>query len=151
MPDLELFPTRYQVAKRVSFQAGLELPFLHLSMVAMAYLEKIGLVKNWAPLSKAIVSNLFLPFGSDRGAIEVLVSGQGQDGKAKQIKWTFYAPKGNGPYIPTLSTIIMARKLLAGNTQYVGAKPCVGLLTLDDFTPHFSALDIYFVVQLSES
>ena len=67
VPDLELFPSRYGVTQQVSFQAGLELPILHKTMVGMAYLSKIGLVKNWAPLSKVIVStsNVFLPFGSD--------------------------------------------------------------------------------------
>ncbi|MFT5451638.1 MAG: saccharopine dehydrogenase-like NADP-dependent oxidoreductase, partial [Enterobacterales bacterium] len=115
VPDLELFPSRYGVTQQVSFQAGLELSLLHKTMVGMAYLSKIGLVKNWAPLSKTIVStsNVFLPFGSDKGAMEVLISGKGNDGNAKKVKWTLYAPKGNGPYIPTLSTIILARKLLS--------------------------------------
>ena len=119
VPDLELFPNRYGVTQQVSFQAGLELPILHLTMVGMAYLSKVGLVKNWAPLSKAIVgtSNVFLPFGSDKGAMEVLIRGKEHDGHAKEVKWTLYAPKGNGPYIPTLSTIILARKLLNNQSQ----------------------------------
>jgi saccharopine dehydrogenase-like NADP-dependent oxidoreductase len=150
VPDLELFPDRYGVKQQVSFQAGLELPILHLTMVGMAYLSKIGLVKNWAPLSKAIVgtSNVFLPFGSDKGAMEVLLRGKGSDGHAKEVKWTLYAPKGNGPYIPTLSTIILARKLLNNESHEahnnVGAMPCVGLFELSEFKTDFEALDIHF-------
>lgn len=150
VPDLELFPSRYNVTQQVSFQAGLELPLLHNTMVGMAYLSKIGLVKSWAPLSKAIVStsNIFLPFGSDTGAMEVLICGAGDNNRTKKIKWTLYAPKGNGPYIPTLSTIILAKKLLTSDCQNppqeIGAKPCVGLFKLDDFTAYFEALDIYF-------
>ncbi len=150
VPDLELFPDRYGVKQQVSFQAGLELPILHLTMVGMAYLSKIGLVKNWAPLSKAIVgtSNVFLPFGSDKGAMEVLIKGKSNDGKAKKVKWTLYAPKGNGPYIPTLSTIILARKLLNNGNhnshQEAGAMPCVGLYELNEFKNDFEALDIHF-------
>ena len=149
-PDLELFPNRYRVTQQVSFQAGLELPLLHLTMVGMAYLSKIGLVRNWALLSKIIVSasNIFLPFGSDNGAMEVLIRGKDSDGNIKKIKWTLYAPKGNGPYIPTLSTIILARKLLSTQSEDTnlvsGAKPCVGLLQLSDFSTFFAALDIYF-------
>ena len=150
VPDLELFPNRYGVTKQVSFQAGLELPILHLTMVGMAYLSKIGLVKNWAPLSKAIAgtSNVFLPFGSDKGAMEVHIKGKGNDGNATGVKWTLYAPQGNGPYIPTLSTIILARKLL-NNESYesrnnAGAKPCVGLFELSEFKNDFEALDIHF-------
>lgn len=150
VPDLELFPKRYNVSQQVSFQAGLEIPLLHLTMVGMAYLSKIGLVKNWAPLSKIIVSasNVFLPFGSDKGAMEVLIRGKDNDGIVKQVKWTLYAPKGNGPYIPTLSTIILARKLLYadGDNSKVeyGAKPCVGLLQLSDFRESFDALELTF-------
>lgn len=150
VPDLELFPKRYSVSQQVSFQAGLEIPLLHLTMVGMAYLSKIGLVKNWALLSKAIVSasNVFLPLGSDKGAMEVLICGKDNDGIAKQVKWTLYAPKGNGPYIPTLSTIILARKLLStksDNTKLEsGAKPCVGLLKLSDFSASFDALELTF-------
>lgn len=148
VPDLELFPSRYSVSEQVSFQAGLELPILHLTMVGMAYISKIGLVKSWAPLSKAIVgtSNVFLPFGSDKGAMEVLI--KGNDGYAKEVKWTLYAPKGNGPYIPTLSTIILARKLLNNDDykseQEAGAMPCVGLFELNEFKNDFEALDIHF-------
>jgi saccharopine dehydrogenase-like NADP-dependent oxidoreductase len=150
VPDLELFPNRYSVSKQVSFQAGLELPILHLTMVGMAYLSKIGLVKSWAPLSKAIVgtSNAFLPFGSDQGAMEVIIKGKGNDGHAKEVKWTLYAPKGNGPYIPTLSTIILARKLLNikshESRNNAGAMPCVGLFELSEFKADFEALNIQF-------
>ena len=169
VPDLELFPSVYNVSQQVSFQAGLELPLLHITMVGMAYLTKVGLVKNWAPLSKAIVStsNIFLPFGSDKGAMEVLIGGTDNKGNAKQVKWTLYAPKGNGPYIPTLSTILLARKLLARklsakkvlarklperesehlNLEY-GAKPCLGLLALSDFSAYFDVLDLYVEQQI---
>lgn len=154
VPDLELFPSRYSVTQQVSFQAGLELPLLHKTMVGMAYFSKIGLVKNWAPLSKAIVStsNIFLPFGSDKGAMEVLIGGKGKDGNAKKIKWTLYAPKGNGPYIPTLSTIILARKLLSSDKQNsqqeTGAKPCAGMFELSEFDTYFDALGIHYEEQL---
>jgi saccharopine dehydrogenase-like NADP-dependent oxidoreductase len=147
VPDLELFPSRYGVTQQVSFQAGLELPLLHKTMVGMAYLSKIGFIKNWAPLSKVIVStsNVFLPFGSDKGAMEALIKGKGSDGKVKEVKWTLYAPKGNGPYIPTLSTIILARKLLSNDSKSeTGAKPCIGLFELSDFSAYFEALDIHF-------
>lgn len=157
VPDLELFPTRYSVTQQVSFQAGLELPLLHKTMVGMAYLSKMGLVKNWAPLSKAIVStsNVFLPFGSDNGAMEVLVYGKGNNGNAKKIKWVLYAPNGNGPYIPTLSTIILARKLLSDDSQNslqeTGAKPCVGMFELNDFSAYFDALGIHFEETVEEA
>ncbi|NMR25776.1 saccharopine dehydrogenase [Pseudoalteromonas sp. NEC-BIFX-2020_015] len=155
VPDLELFPNRYNVSQQVSFQAGLELGILHWTMVGMAYLSKIGIVKSWAPLAKAIVStsNLFLPFGTQDGAMEVLISGQDHSNKTKQIKWTLYAPKGNGPYIPTLSSIVLAKKLLSNEAfiakQGVGAIPCAGLFELDDFSHYFDTLGITYQQEMS--
>ena len=117
-------------------------------MVGMAYLVKIGLIKNWAALSKAVVgvSRLFLRFGSDVGAMQVILKGEDFCASPKQVKWTLFAPKGIGPHIPTLSTIILARKLLVdeGDVPHLeaGAKPCVGLLELRDFSAYFEALDI---------
>ncbi|WP_281559990.1 saccharopine dehydrogenase NADP-binding domain-containing protein [Thalassomonas sp. RHCl1] len=148
VPDLELFPSRYRVTDSVRFQAGLELPFLHLSMVAMAYLAKKGWVKNWSPLSKPIVkaSNVFMPFGSDNGVMQVLISGLDRQKQRKTIKWSLYAPGGIGPYIPTLAAIILARKLLLEQTAadpVFGATPCTGLFSLSDFTPYFDKLGIY--------
>ena len=51
IPDLELFPQRYKTVKTVKFQAGLELSLLHLGMVFMAYLAKLGLIKDWSVLT----------------------------------------------------------------------------------------------------
>jgi hypothetical protein len=147
VPDLELFPAHYDIKRRVRFQAGLELSILHLSMVGMAFLAKMNIVKDWSPLTKLIVkmSNLFMPLGSDKGAMQVKLAGADTKGLPKRIQWTLYAPGGIGPYIPTLSAIIVARKLLSGKVMPLGAMPCVGLLTLDDFLPHFESLGIYAV------
>jgi len=89
--------------------------------------------------------------------MEVRICGKDNDGNAKQVKWTLYAPKGNGPYIPTLSTIILARKLLSSSSDQTnqgtkleaGAKPCVGLLQLSDFSASFDALALTFEENIS--
>jgi saccharopine dehydrogenase-like NADP-dependent oxidoreductase len=141
VPDLELFPERYSIEGSVRFQAGLELPFLHLSMVAMAFLVKIRLIKNWSPFTKTIMklSELFLSFGTDRGCMQVEISGIDHDNKRRKIKWSLYAPNGIGPYIPTISTIIVAKKILSGklgaDQETIGAFPCQGFYTLKEFEP----------------
>ena len=146
VPDLELFPHRYGLTSNVRFQAGLELPLLHLSMVGMAFMTKAGLVKNWSALTKPIVktSNVFMPFGTDNGAMQVTIEGLDINGAAKTIKWTLYAPDGVGPYIPTLSTLIVAKKMLLGKNAVNGATPCIGQFSLADFSSYFDALGIYF-------
>lgn len=151
VPDLEIFPERYQVQERVSFQAGLELAVLHYAMKGMAHLAKANFVKNWASFAKPIVqfSNVFLPFGTDKGAMEVKITGLDKNNKAKTIIWHLYAAEGNGPYIPTFSSMIVAKKLLNNTCQQVGAIPCVGLFELSDFEPYFQAFNIYFKAHTS--
>ncbi|WP_250655095.1 saccharopine dehydrogenase NADP-binding domain-containing protein [Alkalimarinus coralli] len=150
VPELELFPERYSVKDFVRFQAGLELWSLHLPMVAMAYLAKIKLVKSWAPLSKLIVrmSELFLPFGTDKGAMHIHIKGVDSAGKAKHVIWSLYAHDGVGPYIPTMSATIIARKLLKEQPSLMGATPCLGLYELDEFASVAKEKEIYFKEQI---
>jgi len=145
VPDLELFPKDFSVQTRVSFQAGLELPWLHYLMVLMAFIAKVKLVKNWSIFTKPIyqVSEHLKVFGSDRGAMRVIVCGD--DGEAKKLtfEWSLYAHNGIGPYIPTLSAIILTRKLLQGTESKRGAMPCSALFTLDEFMGLAQELGIY--------
>ncbi len=152
VPDLELFPKHYQVEKTVTFQAGLELAPLHYGMVGMAFLARNKLVKNWVPLSSLIVktSNLFLNYGTDKGAMEVNILGKGSNQRLKSVTWTLYAPEGNGPYIPIFSTIILARKLIGNQITTFGAVPCLGLLELNDFMPYFESLNLSVNKQVLE-
>lgn len=146
VPDLELFPSRYSVKKSVKFQAGLELAIMHLSMVAMAWLAKIRLVKNWAPLTKPIVklSNFFLKWGTDQGGMRIIIEGLDKNNKSKTITWSLYADNGVGPYTPTLSTIIVVKKLMAGDITQAGAIPCLGLFSQEELYAHAETLGIYF-------
>lgn len=144
VPDLTLFPERYQVRKRVSFKAGLELSVLHLAMFVMAGLARIRLVKNWSVLTKAIVklSNLFLPFGTDTGGMQVLIKGKDLEGGDHSITWDLFADNGIGPYIPTISTNLLAKKIIEGKVTEFGAKPCLGMYTLSDFDEYIKNMDI---------
>ncbi|ACV25950.1 saccharopine dehydrogenase family protein [Kangiella koreensis] len=144
VPDLELFPDRYSVTNTVKFQAGLELNLLHQTMVFMAWLAKKNIVKNWAPLTKPIMkaSNLLKVLGTDRGYMRVVIEGKDLRLKHKTIKWILTADKGIGPYIPTLSAIIIAKKLINNKIDLRGAMPCLGLYTLDEFLPYATQLDL---------
>lgn len=145
IPDLELFPKRYKNVRTVQFQAGLELPFLHLTMVGMAYLAKFRLVSNWAPASQLIfkMSQWFNGLGTDTGGMRIVLAGTDADGHSRSVIWTLTAEKGVGPYIPTISAIILAEKLMSGNLKDRGAKPCVGLFSLAEFDQQVRDLDIY--------
>ncbi|MBD3668213.1 MAG: saccharopine dehydrogenase NADP-binding domain-containing protein [Kangiella sp.] len=149
VPDLELFPKRYSVTDTVRFQAGLELTLLHQAMVFMAWLTKKKLIKNWAPLTKPIMqaSNLLKSFGTDRGYMRIFIEGKDLRLKPKTIEWTLTADKGVGPYIPTLSAIIITKKLLNDELNIRGATPCLGLYTLDEFIPYAKQLGLQIMEQ----
>lgn len=145
VPDLELFPARYTPVKTVNFQAGLELTFLHWGMVAMAWLAKKGIVKNWSPLVKPIVatSNWFIRLGTDVGGMIIKINGLDANGAPKEILWRLTAERGVGPYIPTLSGIILAQQLIEAKNFNAGATPCLGLYSLADFDKHAKTWGIY--------
>jgi hypothetical protein len=145
IPDLELFPDRYAGVRTVHFQAGLELPLLHHCMVAMAGLAKAGVVADWSPWAAAMLKarQPLMAFGTDIGGMRIELGGLGQDGRPKRLTWTLYAENGIGPYIPTLSAIILTNKLLRGEQATRGAMPCLGLFSLEDFDVEAAPLGIY--------
>ena len=143
VPDLSIYPTRYNVKGSVSFQAGLELTVLHLTMNIMAWLTKLRLFQAWNKLTKPIyfISKIFSVFGTNKGAMRISINGE--DGRTtKKIIWTLFADNGVGPYIPTVSAIIMARKLIFQGTNITGAMPCLGLYELADFSPYIESLGL---------
>ncbi|MEH6448405.1 MAG: saccharopine dehydrogenase NADP-binding domain-containing protein [Oleispira sp.] len=150
IPDLELLPERYHGIKTVNFQAGLELPFLHLGMVFMALLAKIGLVKDWSVLTRLIFnsSEIFKNLGTDTGGMQINLKGLDKNNKSKSVKWVLVAEKGVGPYIPTLSAIIIAKKLIAGEIDTRGASPCLGMYTLQEFDEEALPLGIYHYTEV---
>ncbi len=149
IPDLELFPKRYPSVKTVNFQAGLELPFLHYGMVVMAFMAKIKLIRDWSIFTKYIfkASEIFKSLGTDIGGMQINISGADTKNKPMRIKWVLNAKGGIGPYIPTLSAIIIAKKLIAGELELTGATPCLGLYTLQEFDDEALKLGIYHQVE----
>ncbi|BFM15466.1 saccharopine dehydrogenase NADP-binding domain-containing protein [Maricurvus nonylphenolicus] len=145
IPDLELFPKRYPSANTVRFQAGLELSLLHLGMVFMALWAKLGLVKDWSRFTRVIIisSEIFKRWGTDVGGMKVMLSGRDKNNQPKRIHWLLCAEHGVGPYIPTLSAIILAKKLIVGSIDQLGAMPCLGLFTLEEFDQEAKQLGIY--------
>jgi len=151
VPDLELFPARYTTIKSMHFQAGLELSWLHWCMVGMAWLAKKGWVNNWAPYVKPIVaaSNTVIGLGTDIGGMRVKINGTDNAQQPKELIWNLTAENGVGPYIPTLSAIILAQQLIEGKTSVYGATPCLGLYSLHDFYNVAKKWGIYYQVSVN--
>lgn len=144
VPDLALLPLRYENRPAVRFGAGLELSFLQRGMNIMAWLAHKGLVQSWSAHANWLkrMADWFRNWGSDVGAMHVTVSGLDAQGQPSQRSWGLMAGSGDGPYVPTLAASALVRKLAAGAQLPPGARPCMGLLTLQDFAVEAQGLDI---------
>lgn len=144
VPDLALLPGRYAGQPSIRFGAGLELAFLHRGMNAMAALAWLGVVSNWSDHAVALkrAADWFRAFGSDAGAMHVTVTGDAARGVTRTRTWHLVATAGDGPYVPTLAASALIRRMQSGYTPEAGARPCVGVLTLEDFVREAEGLHI---------
>lgn len=144
VPDLALFPQRYQVRERVTFHAGLELSAMQLSLWLMSWLTRWKLVRSWTPAARVLkaASDRVITLGTDAGGMHVEIAGVDPSGKPRQILWLLTALGGDGPKIPCIAAIVLARKLADGKLARTGAQACVDLMTLEDFAAAVSGLAI---------
>jgi hypothetical protein len=148
VPDLDLLPEIYGI-KTIRFSAGMELSFMHLGIWAMSWLVRLGLPLNLPNKSSFLLglSNWFDFLGTADGGMHVLISGTDKDGKPKEIQWFIIAKDGDGPQIPTIPAIILAKKLASGLLTETGAKPCVAMVLLEEYLSElqeFSVQDFTF-------
>jgi len=135
IPDLDLLPAAYGLSS-IRFGAGMDLPLLHFGLWGLAALVRLGVplgLPRWArPLLAA--SNLFNGIGSDAGGMHMILSGTGSDGQPSTRAWFVVAERGDGPQIPCVPAILLAKRLYEKDPNLAaGAYPCVGLVRLEDY------------------
>lgn len=144
VPDVALFPSRYDGVREVRFQAGLELSVLHLGLWGLSGLVRLGLLPNLrrfaAPFRR--MADWFEGFGTDKGGMYVEVTGRDGRGDTVTRAWSLVAESGHGPYVPIVPAVILVRKLAGGVLTEWGARPCMGLFDLRDFAEETSDLAI---------
>ena len=147
VPDLDLLPEHYGL-KTIRFSAGMELGFMHLGIVLMSWLVRLGIPLNLPERSAFLlkISNWFDRFGSADGGMHMIIDGLDQQGKAKKISWFIIAKAGDGPQIPTIPSILLAKKLVAGELTDVGAKPCIGLVAVDEYLAELSDFNVEEII-----
>jgi len=144
VPDLALFPKRYPELKTIRFYAGLEIPFIHVTLWALSWLVRARLIASLvkaAPLMLKL-SYLFDWLGTSNSGFHMKLSGTGKNGGNKTITFELTARSGDGPYIPCMPAIILAKKLASGTLNETGAHPCMGFITKDEYLGALSKLDI---------
>lgn len=140
VPDLELFPERYPNVRTVVFRAGLELPLLQAGTWCASALVRLDLITNLASHARTLrrFSERFIGFGSDVGGMVVEMDGKGRDGSPLHLRWWLVADAGHGPEVPVTPAVVLARELAEGRLTTKGAKPCMGLLALEQIEAGFS-------------
>jgi Saccharopine dehydrogenase NADP binding domain len=143
-PDQDLLVARYAPRRSAEFYAGLELGVMHLGLAALSLFVRWRLFRSLKPLARPLrhIADWLLPFGSDIGAMQVIVCGNNREGQRVEAKWTLRAFGNCGPYVPTLAALAVIRMRRDGQKHAPGARDCAGLLRLDKFRTDFDALGI---------
>ncbi len=138
-PEQDLLMARYKPTKAAEFFAGMELTLLHLGLALLALPVRWGILSTLRPAGGVLLwmAQILLPFGSDKGAMDIQVSGINAAGAAATARWTLQADANRGPYVPTLAALVLARKLRDEDGFPAGAAACSGMIRLSDFYVDF--------------
>lgn len=144
IPDLELFPVRYPAVRSVRFSAGVGLRVTQFGTWLLSWLVRGGLLRSGVPLAGFLRRGAVMlePFGNGLSGMFVRLRGLDQAGQAQTLCWELQALHNDGPNIPCMAAVALARKLATGSLEARGAMPCVGLLTLDDYLAELDGLAI---------
>lgn len=144
IPDLELFPARYPDLRTTRFGAGHEIAAVHFGTWLLSWLVRLHLLPRLDRYSLALLraSFLFDRWGSDRSGFHIVITGTAHDGSPLVRRRWMVARSGAGPNIPCMPAILIARRLAAGELIEPGARPCLDLITLDEFLSALEGLDV---------
>jgi saccharopine dehydrogenase-like NADP-dependent oxidoreductase len=139
IPDLELFPAHYPGVQSVIFRAALELGVSQRGMALIGALRRMGVIarpERLAAFLNRAADGLDI-FGSALGGMVVRVRGIDGAGAVVERAWHIAADDDNGPEIPCMAAILLARRIASGQLRSSGARTSTSALTLRDFEPEF--------------
>lgn len=144
VPDNVLFPAVYPGVRSVAFHAGLELAMLHWGLWLLSWPVRWGLVDSLRPMARLLrdAASWFAGLGTDRGGMYVELVGRGASGRDLTRSWTLVAEAGDGPWVPCMPAVILARKLARNEISRRGAMACLGLMSLAEFESEVADLRI---------
>jgi hypothetical protein len=144
VPDLELFPAHYEGVQTVTFHAGPEYRWQHEALRVMARLAERRFVSSWRRYSGFLerMNSLMSAFGTSTGYMQVEIEAEDALGRPHVRTWNLIAKQNHGPEIPGIPARILAKKLVAGQIKVRGARACLSLIDLDEFTRETAEFDI---------
>ncbi len=144
VPDLDLLATRYEPRVRAWVGAGMELPVLN-ACIALAgwpvrhrFMRSAGIFSGLGHRLAMLLDRL----GTDTGGMLIEVAGQDARGVPKVARWTLRARKGHGPFVPVAPAAALVVSMLLGRGVLPGARPAVGILSLEHVRAMFEGLEI---------
>jgi hypothetical protein len=147
VPDLELFPKRYPSVQSVQFRAGIGFAATTLGLCVLAWMARVKLIGNLAgyaaPLHRA--AKFIEPLGTTWSAMRVRLVGIDKQDQPRDRVWTLLAGDNHGPNIPCFPAIALTRKLLRNQIVERGAKPCMGLLSVDEILGAVTGLNLQVI------
>jgi hypothetical protein len=150
VPDLDLLPQRFGLSE-IQFSVGMEVPFLHLGIWLLSWLIRMGLplrLENHAATLLRL-SNCLNFLGSADGGMHLTLQGEDSSGNPQTLQWFIIALGGDGPYIPTVPAVILAKKILQHHGVEWGARACTGLITLEEYLHELHHLNIQTFCNIS--
>ncbi len=144
IPDLELFPERYRNLRDLEFVAGHEVKLLHVGTWLLSWIVRLGFIKSLSPYAGKLLklSFVFDPLGSDKSGFHMFMRGLDHVGQIAEVRIFMVARQVHGPNIPCFPAIILARRIAAGQQLEPGARPCLGLVDLEELLGSMEHLDI---------
>jgi hypothetical protein len=148
VPDLALFPARYPTLRSMRFCAGHEVAAVHFGAWLLSWPVRLGLLPSLERWATALLraSFLFDRWGGARSGFHIFIAGKGHDGAPLIQRQWMIAGSEHGPNIPCMPAILLARRL-ANEGLEPGARPCLDLITLDEFLTALEDFDIRVIVE----
>ncbi len=147
IPDLDLLPVRYGI-RCIQFSAGMELSLMHLGIWLLSWLVRIGVPLDLSKHASTLlrVSQWFDWMGTANGGMHMVMRGKNKAGEPHERRWFIIAKDGDGPNIPCVPAVILAKQLVLGVPLNAGAYPCVGVIKLEDYMAELEKFNIHQVV-----
>jgi hypothetical protein len=142
--DLRAFARLWPEAKTIWMGAGPVPEVLHRTLIALAWLVRLGLLRSLLPFAPVLhLASDHLPWGEHRGGMFVEVEGTTSSNQLVKRSWHLLAEGNDGPLIPSMAVTALVGRVLEGNSPSPGARAAVRDLELDDYEKLFACRTIH--------